>query len=107
VLNKSSNTWRRVPVPFTYSRLRSFGHWIGAIEVRTTAAASSIGTTIRMDHTQPVEVSPGAAKRASERIGPGYRLEPGLTVDDLFCASHRMGVEFPGELWIYNVETDV
>jgi hypothetical protein len=110
VLDKSSNTWRRIPLPFSHSRLRTFGHWLAALESRSVAPLLHTGSTVEVrDRAQlaTVAASPGAAKRASEQLGPGYRGQPGMTVDDLFSASHLAGTVFPGELLIYDLKTDV
>ena len=107
VFNKASNEWRRVPLPFSSSRIRTFGHWLAAIEERTPASSLKTKglTTINRDQLGVLDESPGAAKRRSEQIGPDYRLEPGTTVDNLFEMSQIRNVVFPGELLVSNLDT--
>jgi hypothetical protein len=108
VLNKTTNEWRRVPIPFSVATMRTFGHWLAAIESRAPATgvqAKGKTITVKPSDLEALKESPGTAKRQSEEITPGYRREPGTTVDDLFQMAQFRGEIFTGELLAHNLDT--
>ena len=96
-------------MPFASATMRTFGHWLAAIEERTltTITQTRAQTTINRAKLGALDESPGAAKRLSEEIAPEYRGQKGTTVDELFQMAQIRGTVFPGELLIYNLDTDV
>ena len=106
VLNKSSNVWRRISIPFDLARVRIFGHWLAAIEMNRAASSATLANRSPERPAALSNASPGGDKRMVETIGPAYRSHPGITVGDLFDDFQVRGVRFPGELAIYNLEND-
>ena len=108
VLNKKSEDWRRVPIPFQGALIRGFGRWLGMIETRSSGVARPVGqSTVKREDVRIAHESPGAEKRRTEEIFPPYRLSPAGTVDDLFRTMHESGTFFPGELAVVNLDTGV
>ncbi len=106
VLNKAKSEWHRVAIPFAGARIRGFGHWLSAIETKTSMVVGpSPAAAANGVRRSAADVSPGADKRRSEEIAPAYRRDPALTVDDLFEKSRAIGVTYTGELLVCNVET--